>query len=205
MRILVTAFEPFGGEQTNPSLLVLDALKPGYQGAELAKLALPVVFSLSARRLFAALAMEQPDAVLMLGQAGGRAGLGIERVAINLDDADIADNAGQQPADRPIAEGGPAAYFSTLPIRAMLRAVRDAGMPAGISNTAGTFVCNHLLYQALHHIALHKLPVTAGFIHLPYLPAQAETKNPPAPSMALADQVLATEASISAIAQALSR
>lgn len=199
MHILVTAFDPFGGEARNPAQLVLEALPPGLGGAALAKLLLPTAFHQSAQLLEEALASRRPDALLMLGQAGGRAGIAVEVVGINLADADIPDNLGQQPRDAPLVPGGPAAYFASLPVRALVASLRDAGLPASLSYSAGTFVCNQLLYRALHFIRLQNLPTRAGFIHLPYLPEQAAQKNPPAPSMALADQVKAVKAALTAI------
>jgi pyroglutamyl-peptidase len=132
----------------------------------------------------AALDENRPDIVLAVGQAGGRSALSLERVAINVDDAPIADNIGQQPIDRPIVPGGPAAYFASLPIKAAVRALRRAGLPAIVSNTAGTFVCNHLFYGLMHEAALRNGAFRAGFLHIPYLPQQAQ-HHPGSPSMAI--------------------
>ena len=125
---------------------------------------------------------EQPDVVICVGQAGGRPNITVERIAINQDDARIPDNDGKQPIDRTIFEEGPAAYFSTLPIKAMVRDMKEAGIPASVSNTAGTFVCNHIMYGALHYAALHQPSLKAGFVHIPYLPMQTVDK-PTMPSM----------------------
>ena len=125
---------------------------------------------------------EQPDAVICVGQAGGRPNITVERVAINQDDARIPDNEGAQPVDRTIFEDGPAAYFSTLPIKAMVRDMKAAFVPAAVSNTAGTFVCNHVMYGALHYAATKAPKLKAGFVHIPYLPMQTVDK-PTMPSM----------------------
>jgi pyroglutamyl-peptidase len=146
-----------------------------------------------------ALARLRPDVVIAVGQAGGRVDLSVERVAINVDDAPIADNAQRQLVDEPIVAGAPAAYFSTLPIKAIVAALRAAGLPASVSQTAGTFVCNHVFYGLMHRTA--GMPVRAGFIHIPYLPEQAAV-HPGAASMALADMAkglkIAVEVSINA-------
>ena len=200
MKILITAFEPFGGETINPAQEVLALLPDQINGAQLIKRLVPTVFHQSVRAVCEALRQHLPDFVLMLGQAGGRAGISIERVAINIDDAGLPDNAGNQPVDQAIEPSGPAAWFVTLPIKKMAGAIRDAGLPVNISNSAGTFVCNHLLYGVLHHIAQNSLPVRAGFLHLPYLPQQAGKKEPPAPCMELKVQLLGLEAALSVLA-----
>ena len=193
MRILLTGFEPFGGDSVNPSWLVAQHLAGVHlAGAQLQALQLPCVFGLSAQRLVQALAQHQPDVVLALGLAQGREGISIERVAINVDDARIPDNAGQQPIDTPVVSGGPAAYFSTLPIKRLAQGLQQAGHAAHISQTAGTFVCNHVFYALQHH--LHGQGVMSGFVHLPALPEQAARAGQPTPpSMALAAQVAAVQ------------
>jgi pyroglutamyl-peptidase len=145
---------------------------------------LPTVFGRAIAALEDALATVRPDIVLCVGLAGGRAELSLERVAINIDDARIPDNDGQQPIDRPIAAGGPAAYFTGLPVKAAVAALRQAGLPAIVSNTAGTFVCNHVFYGLMHLAATRQLPWRGGFLHVPYLPSQA-ARFSGAPSMAL--------------------
>jgi pyroglutamyl-peptidase len=145
----------------------------------------------------AAIERDDPAVVILLGQAGGRACLSVERVAINVDDARIADNAGLQPVDEPVAPAGPAAYFATVPIKAMTAAIRDAGIPAEVSNSAGTFVCNHLFYGVLHYLAASGRDARAGFIHVPWLEAQAVAR-PGEPAMALATMVRGVEAAIAA-------
>src|SRR4051795_13051500 len=186
MKALVTGFEPFGDDPINPALDALPCL-PGRLGdVEIATWTLPTVFGRSLDALDAALAATRPDLVLCVGQAGGRAALSLERVAINVDDARIPDNAGQQPIDRAIVAGGPAAYFATLPIKAAAAALRTAGLPAVVSNTAGTFVCNHVFYGLMHLAASRRPRLRGGFLHVPYLPSQAARQHE-APSMALDD------------------
>ena len=150
MKILVTGFDPFGGEKVNPALEAVKLLPKEIHGAEIHWVEIPTVFYKAAEVLETAIVRFQPDAVLCIGQAGGRASLTPERIAINQDDARIPDNQGNQPIDTPIRLDGQAAYFSTLPIKAMVQAIKEEGLPATVSNTAGTFVCNHLMYQALY-------------------------------------------------------
>ena len=188
--ILLTGFDPFGGETINPSweaVRTLDGEIVG--GCTIRAVQLPTVFGRSLTVLRAALKRWKPTIVICVGQAGGRAQLSLERVAINVDDARIPDNAGKQPIDRAIVRGGPAAYFSTLPIKAMRAALADAGLPAEISQTAGTFVCNHVFYGLMHALALTP-DVRGGFVHIPFLPAQA-ARHAGAPSLAQEDVVRA--------------
>lgn len=172
MTILITAFDPFGGGETNASMEVLRALPEEIGGAAVRKLIVPTVFGLSARIAAEELDRCGAEGVICLGQAEGRNALTPERVAINVMDARICDNAGFQPADEPVISGGPAAYFSTLPIRAMTEAMNAAGAPAVISNTAGTFVCNSLMYAMLHRTENADKNVPCGFIHIPCLDCQ---------------------------------
>lgn len=184
--ILLCGFDPFGGETVNPSWEAVRSLRGrGIAGHRVAAVQLPTEFSGSLRVLRKALRETTPAIVLGVGQAGGRAQLSIERVAINLQDARIPDNAGAQPIDEPVIAGAPAAYFSTLPIKAMLEALQVHGLPAEISNTAGTYVCNHIAYAMLH-LTAKKRGVRAGFIHIPFLPAQVARRHGVA-SMAQAD------------------
>ena len=196
--VLLTGFEPFGGETVNPSWQVAQALH-GTQlhGVPVVALQLPCVFGQALAVLQGALQQLQPQAVLALGQAGGRCDLSLERVAINVDDARIADNAGAQPVDEPVVAGGPVAYFATLPIKAMVAALREAGFPASVSQTAGTFVCNHVFYGLMHTLhALHgqagARQARGGFMHLPLLPEQA-ARHPGQPSLPLATLVAGTQ------------
>ena len=185
-RILLTGFDPFGGEDINPSWEAVHTLDGRRIGGHLVVARqLPTAFAGSLRALKAALREVQPAILLGVGQAGGRHQLSIERVAINLQDARIPDNAGAQPIDEPVIAGAPVAYFSTLPLKAMLAALHDAGLPAGISHSAGTYVCNHIAYAMLH-LATTRRGMRAGFIHIPYLPAQAARLRGE-PSMAQAD------------------
>lgn len=187
MNILLTGFEPFGGEAINPAWEIARALDGETLGpARIVARKLPCVFGQSLRVLDEALAELQPGLVLALGQAGGRSDLSLERVAINVDDARIADNAGGQPIDMPVLAGGPAAYFSTLPIKAIVHGLRAAGLPASVSQSAGTFVCNHVFYGLQHRLA--GSGVRSGFLHIPYLPEQAARSNGQ-PSMALASMI----------------
>ena len=198
MKILVTGFDPFGGEKVNPALEVVKSLPSVIHGAEIRWVEIPTVFYKSAEVLETAIVRYQPDAVLCIGQAGGRTSLTPERVAINQDDARIPDNQGNQPIDTPIRLDGQAAYFSTLPIKAMVQAIKEEGLPATVSNTAGTFVCNHLMYQALY-LADKKFPhMRAGFMHIPYMTEQVINKSNTA-SMNLTDIVRGIEAAIGAI------
>lgn len=170
--VLVTGFEPFGGESINPSWEAVNTLQ-GMEiaGARIETCQLPCVFGRALEVLGEAIERHAPILVLSVGQAGGRTDLSLERVAINVDDARIADNRGAQPIDKPVVAGGPAAYFATLPVKAMLRDIKAAGLPASLSNTAGTFVCNHVMYGLLHRLAGSE--VRGGFLHIPYLPEQA--------------------------------
>ncbi|NRH42110.1 pyroglutamyl-peptidase I [Pseudomonas sp. MS15a(2019)] len=183
MTLLLTGFAPFGGEELNPSWEAVRRLD-GERLGDLPVVAaqLPTEFGAALRVLDELLDRHRPTLVVAVGQAGGRAELSLERIAINVDDARIPDNVGRQPIDEPVVPGGPAAYFSTLPIKAMVHALRAAGFPAAVSQTAGTFVCNHVFYGLQHR--LQGTGVRGGFIHIPYLPAQA-ANQPGAPSMAL--------------------
>jgi pyroglutamyl-peptidase len=190
MRLLLTGFEPFAGSPINPSEQVVRALeREGIPGIDLQTAILPVDRVQGPAALIAAVQRGWPDVVLCLGEATRRMVISIERVAINLMDYRIPDNAGQQVMDEPIVPGGPAAYFSTLPVRAMLDAMCAAGIPAELSLSAGAFLCNQVLYTVLFDAAEHHPQMVAGFIHLPSLPQQVAGKNPPIPSMGLETMV----------------
>lgn len=180
--LLVTGFEPFGGEVENPSAEAVQALD-GWRvaGARVHTRVLPCVFGQALQVLNQALAECRPRLVLAVGQAAGRAELSLERVAINLDDARIPDNAGGQPVDRPVVAQGPAAYFSNLPVKAIVAALRGQGLPAGVSHSAGTFVCNHVFYGLMHRLTACP-GVLGGFVHVPLSPRQA-ARQPGQPSM----------------------
>lgn len=181
---LVTGFEPFGGETVNPSWSVAAALDgERIGGLRVRAVQLPCVFGAALDALDAALAAHRPALVLALGQAAGRCDFSLERVAINVDDARIADNAGAKPVDEPIVAGAPAGHFSTLPIKAIVVALRQAGLPASVSQSAGTFVCNHVFFGLMDRLA-HRTGVRGGFMHLPLLPEQA-ARAPAQPSLPL--------------------
>ncbi len=179
--ILLTGFEPFGGESTNPSWLA--ARRAAYrltaEGHAAVAVEVPCVFGTSRRVLEDALERYRPEIVLCVGQAGGRERVSLERVAINVDDARIPDNAGQQPIDQAIVQGGPAAYFSTLPIKACREAVERVGVPVEVSQTAGTYVCNHLFYGLMTALATGGTPCRGGFIHVPYSTEQGLANGRP--------------------------
>lgn len=201
MKILLTAFEPFGGETMNPALEAVKRIADHVGDTEVIRLTVPTVFYKSITVVSAAIETEKPDAVLCIGQAEGRCELTPERVAINLDDARIPDNEGNQPIDRPIFDDGAPAYFSTLPIKAMVRSIRNAGIPASVSNTAGTFVCNHLMYGLLYTLEKQHHGVRGGFMHVPLAPGQAANRSTPVPTMSVQDIVSGIEAAIQAIAE----
>lgn len=172
--MLVTGFEPFGADATNPSALAAQALHGEWvEGHRVVAAVLPTVFGVSLSCLRELILQHRPAVVLCCGQAGGRAAISLERVAINVDDARIPDNAGAQPVDTAVIHNGPAAYFTTLPIKAMLRSLREAGLPAEVSQTAGTFVCNHVFYGLMHLLAAPEHAGTrGGLVHVPWLPEQ---------------------------------
>ena len=188
MKILVTGFDPFGGAHINPATEAIKLLPQQINGAEIITIQIPTVFRKSIDVLFRSIKKESPDMVICIGQAGGRYDITVERVAINVDDARIEDNEGNLPIDSPIFEDGAPAYFSDLPIKAMVQAMQAANIPASISNTAGTFVCNHLMYAALHYASQYQPDMKVGFIHIPYLVEQVVGKAN-TPSMNIQDIV----------------
>ncbi|MBQ9009525.1 MAG: pyroglutamyl-peptidase I [Clostridia bacterium] len=198
MKILLTAFEPFGGDTVNPAQEAVRLVPDTVAGAEIIKLDVPVVVGKSVAVVREAMERERPDAVLCIGQAGGRIGLTPERVAINIDDARIPDNEGNQPIDQPVFADGAPAYFSNLPVKAMVAAIREAGVPASLSNSAGTFVCNHLMYGVLYHIAKSWPQMLGGFMHVPFLHEQVMNR-PNTPSLSTQDIVTGICAALSAI------
>ena len=178
MKILVTAFEPFNGRDINPSQLILEQLEAP-EGVTLMKEILPVEFKATTEILKKRLKEHRPDVVISLGQAGNRPEISVERVAINLDNCRssngqkvIADNAGDTPVDEPIVADGPQAYFSNLPVWEMVEVMQEAGVDAAVSYTAGTYVCNHVMYMVLHEVAINYPNMKAGFVHVPFLPEQ---------------------------------
>lgn len=186
MKVLITGFDPFGGEAVNPALEAVMALPNHINETEIIKIEIPTVFHKSLNKIKEAIEAHHPDIIIAVGQAGGRFGITPERVAINVDDARIPDNESNEPVDTKVAEDGPAAYFTNLPIKAMTKAVVEAGLPASVSNSAGTFVCNHVMYGIMHLIHTQYPSVRGGFIHVPYIPSQV-TNKPNMPSMSQAD------------------
>ena len=197
MKILVTGFDPFGGEETNPAIESVKRIDENIEGAEIIKLEIPTVFYKASDVVEAKIQEVKPDVILSVGQAGGRYGITVERVAINEDDARIEDNEGNQPIDVKIREDGAPAYFASLPIKAMVEEIKKENIPASVSNSAGTFVCNHIMYQDLY-LAEKYGDIKAGFIHVPFLTEQVVDK-PNTASMSLDDIVRGLNAAIRAI------
>ena len=188
MKILVTGFDPFGGEKINPALETIKRLPDAVLGARIIKLEIPTVVGKSLAKIQEAVEKENPDVVLSIGQAGGRSEITVERVGINIDDCRIPDNEGNQPIDEPIVAGGPSAYFVTVPIKAIVEKIKANKIPASISNTAGTSICNHVCYGVAHLAAARTAagkPMKSGFIHIPFLPEQVIGKPALTPSMSL--------------------
>jgi pyroglutamyl-peptidase len=190
-KLLITGFDPFGGESVNPAWEAVKCLPDAVGDFALYKKMIPTVFAEAARAVLAAAEEVNPDVILCVGQAGSRAAVTPERVAINIRSARIADNAGNQPQEEPIVPGGPDGLFATVPVAAMAEAIQKAGLPGQVSNTAGTFVCNDTLYSLLYHF--RGSGVQVGFIHVPWLPEQGT------PNLPLADTVAALEAAIVAM------
>lgn len=198
MKILVTGFDPFGGEKINPAIESVKNLPDKILNAEIIKLEIPTVVDKSVDKIRAKIEDVKPDVVLSVGQAGGRADITVERIGINCDDFRIPDNNGNLPIDEKIVEDGPDAYFSNLPIKAMVKHIQDENIPAGVSNSAGTFVCNHVLYGVAHIRATKYPNMRTGFIHIPFLPEQVVDKRS-MPSMSLETITKALKLAIEAI------
>lgn len=190
MKLLLTAFEPFGGEMQNAALEAVSRLPARIGAVALLRLTLPVSFSGCCAPVLAAIERERPDAILCVGQAGDRAALTPELRAVNRMDARIPDNDGAQPRGLPIVPGGPEAYDSTLPAERMLRSMLDAGVPAALSDDAGRFVCNRLLYGVLHCLSERRVEIPAGFLHVPRFTGQSDNALLSNPSAARSDNVL---------------
>lgn len=205
-KILITGFDAFGGESINPAYEALQHLEgSGFRigrGVEVITREIPTVFGASAQAVREAIQDIMPQAVVGIGQAGGAHGIRVERVALNTDDARIEDNAGNRPIDSPIEPDGPVAYWASIPAREVVEAIRHEGIPATLSYSAGTFVCNHVFYSTCHFVASHSLNIKVGFIHVPYLPEQAVEKDA-APSMSRECIVMALEAAVRVVAEAL--
>ncbi len=207
MRVLLTGFEPFGGSAINPSEQVVKALTSArlapthFRALEIYPAILPVAHLAGPQALAAAFERVEPEAVVCLGEAPRRPLVSLERLAVNLLDFTIPDNAGAQVMDQPVRAGGPAAYFATLPLRSMLERIRAAGVPVELSLSAGSYLCNQVLYSVLDLIAARGLAVPAGFIHLPSLPEQAAERGAAAPSMALETSLKAVQAALLCLAE----
>lgn len=200
MKILVTGFDPFGGESINPAIESVKRLPDTIAGAEIIKMEIPTVFHKSINVIDDAIKEHDPDVILSIGQAGGRFDITVERIGINCDDARIADNEGNQMIDEPVFADGPAAYFVNLPIKAMVSEIQKAGIPASVSNSAGTFVCNHITYGVRHLVETKYPGKRSGFIHIPFLPNQVLDKKGQ-PSMALSTIIDGLSAAIKAIVE----
>ena len=187
-KLLITGFDPFGGESVNPSWEAVKLLPDVIGDFMLCKLKIPTIFGLAGEKVLSQAEVFQPDVILCIGQAGGRAAVTPERIAVNIRDARIADNAGNQPKGEFSVADGPAAYFTTVPVMEMAKNIQRLGIPATVSNSAGAFVCNDVFYTLLHYFA--DTPVRVGFIHIPYLPQQGS------PSLPLEDAVSALIAAI---------
>ena len=176
MKIIVTGFDPFGGEPLNSSYEAVKLLPESIENHEIIKICLPTTFEGSAEVLIKAIIKQQPQIVVCVGQAGGRTDISIEKLAINLQDSNIADNNGIQPIDKAIIENAPNAYFSNLPVKKIVEKIRNNKIPASVSYSAGTFICNHTMYNLLHYIYTDYPDLIGGFIHVPYLPEQVINK-----------------------------
>lgn len=198
MKILVSGFDPFGGEKINPAIESVKLLPDSIKGNEIIKIEIPTVIGKSVDKLKEKIAEVKPDVVISVGQAGGREDITVERVAINVDDCRIKDNEGNQPIDEKIAEDGPDAYLLTLPIKAIVENIKSANIPASVSNTAGTFICNHVAYGMAHVRATEYPKMRTGFIHIPFLPEQVLDK-PHTASMNLDTIAKALEKAIEAV------
>ena len=197
-KILITGFDPFAGESINPALESVRQLKDWCMDEyQVIVREIPTVFGLSTNRLIQAIEETDPDLVICIGQAGGRPDMTVERVAINVNDARIPDNESNQPIDTPVVESGPVGYWSTLPIKAMVKEMRESGIPASVSQTAGTFVCNHLFYGLMHYVAQSEKRIRGGFIHIPFLPEQA-VHHPGQPHMSMETIVKGLKVAIAA-------
>ncbi len=203
MRLLLSGFQPFGGSDRNPSLEIVQAIAAeSIPGVDLRTIVLPVETETAPAQLIDAWRSHASDAIVMLGEAAGRAAITPEAVAINLRDFEIADNAGRTVSNQPVIADGPAAYFTTLPIDRIIESMRSRGVPAHRSLSAGTYLCNELMYRVLHEVATTGSATRAGFIHVPRLPEQCTDRTPPPPSMSLDSMVCAIRAAIDVLRDA---
>ncbi|RSX56278.1 pyroglutamyl-peptidase I [Bifidobacterium samirii] len=201
-KVLVTGFDPFGGEPVNPAYEAVKLLPDEIAGASVVKLEIPTVFTRSAKVVEEAIERERPDVVLCVGQAGGRSAITVEKVAINLAEARIPDNDGEQPFDTPLREDGDTAYFASLPVKAMVANMNEHGIPAFMSYTAGTYVCNSIMYNVLYLIDRRFPGVRGGFIHVPYAVEQGVGKPNGTPVMEVATMARGLEYAIEAAVSA---
>lgn len=204
MKILVTGFEPFGGEKINPSIEAVKRLPDNIGGAEIIKMEIPTVRWKTLKKIDQAVEKYNPDVIISVGQAGGRSDINVERIGINVDDFRIEDNEGNQPCDEPIDEAGPDGYFLNVPVKAMVDNIRKHQIPASVSNTAGTYVCNHVAYGTRRMIETKYPGKRSGFIHIPYLPQQVIDKKG-VPSMSLQVVVEGLAAALEAIAEEINK
>ena len=190
MKILVTGFDAFGSHALNPASLILDALPDTLEETSILTQKIPTVAYQSLHLIEKRIESDRPDMILSIGQAGGRAEITLERIGINLNDFRIPDNAGQQPQNSPVFAGGPDAYFTNLPILAILQHLREKKIPCAISNSAGTFVCNHVLYGVRYYCEHHAPDILSGFVHVPYLPEQTLDNHQPSMSLEMQKQAI---------------
>ena len=201
MKILVTGFDPFGGEKVNPAYEAVQLLPDKISSSDIVKIEIPTAFSKSALVVEEAIKKYNPDVVLNIGQAGGRSSITVEKVAINLAEARIPDNEGEQPIDKKLQQDGETAYFATIPVKAMVKNIRDHGIPANISYTAGTYVCNSIMYNVLYMIHKRYTNIRAGFIHVPFSTKQVVDKPEGTASMSVETIVKALEYAIEVIVE----
>lgn len=199
MKILITGFDPFGGESVNPAFEAVKLLPDVIGGAQILKLEIPTVFTRSSDVVESAIRIHQPDVVLNVGQAGGRSHITVEKVAINLAEARIPDNDGEQPLGSKLREDGETAYFATIPVKGIVQHLKDNAIPASVSYTAGTYVCNSIMYHVLYLISTRYPGIRAGFIHVPFATAQAVDKPVGTPFMSVAEIARALELAVEAI------
>lgn len=201
MKVLITGFDPFGGESVNPAYEAVKLIPDNIKGAEIVKLEIPTVFGEAGKAVEKGIKELHPDVVICVGQAGRRADMEVERVAINLAEAPIPDNAGKQPMDVPCQEDGPAAYFATIPVKAMVKNIQDNGIPASVSYTAGSYVCNNVMYDLLYMLDKRYPNICGGFIHVPFATSQGVGKPAGTPTMAIPVIAKALEHAIEAIVE----
>ncbi|MVB11648.1 Pyrrolidone-carboxylate peptidase [Caprobacter fermentans] len=199
MKILLTGFDPFGGDKVNPAYEAVKLLPKNIAGADIVTIEIPTVYQKSGEAVEKGIRQFQPDVVICIGQAGGRSGITVEMVAVNIADFRIADNEGNQPLNQSILEDGENAYFATVPVKAMVENIKKHGIPARISYTAGTFVCNDVLYELLYMISKKYPKIKGGFIHVPFAPEQVLERPDGTASMPVETSAKALEHAIEAV------